>query len=792
MPAPTPRTPLPLRTALAGLLAVLFTAGSASASSYTITLDGTPLTVATTVVNEKATISFSGTAGHRVSIRLTQVQMGPATVTVRKPDNTVLKTAGPYSVTGGFIAPMTLPATGTYKIVLDPADNRKGSARVEAWDVPADLTTPIAKDGTLVTQTYTAPGQNGALTFSGNAGERITLLADGGASTAKNITVQMKAPSGAIAIDPVTTGFAGAFYGPVTLTETGTYTITSNPPTTTVGTAEFQVWSVPADQTGTVTVGGGNQLLTFGTPGQNGNFTFTGGIGQKVTLAISPVALTGNPSVAVRLRKPDNTVLANATVSNSGGLIEPVVLPVGGTYTVQVDPQKQAVGDVTLNLFNSPADLSGTLTSGTPLTATFGSAGQNASYTVAGQTGKYLSVKLSNVTVPSAKVTVLKPDGTTLIAATTFNTAGKFLDATTLPVNGNYKIVIDPQGISTGSMDVRADVFPPVASFPATVGTGVVVNTLPGQNAAVTFTPAAGVTKVSFTFTSTTMGSTAVSGVSATLKQGATIVKSGITFGNNGTFVDQTTVTPGSAYTLSIDPQGANSGTTTVTVYDVTTDATFASIPLNVATAISNTKPGQNIKVTFAGTINRPLPLWFDDSTLADVGFGASAVKLIGPAPATTVVKTWSIDGGDTWKEDLTALPATGTYTLTIDPYSSKVGSVNLTVNDPPADSATSTAVTVGGSAATATTTVMGQNTQFTFTTGASVPASYTVTYDLTNTHPVYISVIKVGSPNVVVKTPSWYLQGDSFTFTPAASSSYIIKVDPEYNYTGTWTISVG
>ncbi|MDX6535552.1 MAG: hypothetical protein QOF68_3296, partial [Gaiellales bacterium] len=478
MLARTPRR-LPMRIALAGMLAALITAGSASASTYTITLDGTPLVVATTAANEVATVSFSGTAGQRVSIRITQVQMGTPTVTVKNPDNSVLKTAGPFSVTGGFIAPLTLPATGTYKIVVDPPGTSKGTARLEAWDVPADVSGTIATDGTLVTQSYAAPGQNGKMTFSGTAGQRITLLADGGSSTAKNISVNLKAPSGAVVILPTVTGFAGMFFGPVALPETGTYTLTSNPPSTTTGTAEFQLWVLPADLSGTIAVDGGNKLVTIGTPGQNAGYTFTGTLNQKLTVAVSPVALTGNPSTIVRIRKPDNSILKTVTLSNSGGLLEPMTLPAAGTYTIQVDPQKQAVGDVTLNAFTSPADVSGALTSGTLQTATFTAAGQNATYTIAGTAGKYLSVNFGNDTVPTTKVSVLKPDGTVLIAATTFNTAGKFLDAVTLPVTGTYKIVVDPQSVSTGSMDITANVFPPVATFSAAVGTPIVVTTPP-------------------------------------------------------------------------------------------------------------------------------------------------------------------------------------------------------------------------------------------------------------------------------------------------------------------------
>ena len=89
---------------------------------------------------------------------------------------------------------------------------------------------------------------------------------------------------------------------------------------------------MPADQTGTLTMGGGNQVLSFATPGQNASLTFAGTSGQKVTLAISPVSLSGG-GATVKVRKPDNTLLSTIAVTNSGALMEPTTLPATGTYT---------------------------------------------------------------------------------------------------------------------------------------------------------------------------------------------------------------------------------------------------------------------------------------------------------------------------------------------------------------------------------------------------------------------------------------------------------------------------
>jgi hypothetical protein len=62
-----------------------------------------------------------------------------------------------------------------------------------------------------------------------------------------------------------------------------------------------------------------------------------------------------------------------------------------------------------------------------------------------------VNLTLSGVTVSISFVSILKPDGTTLVSGTLVGTFGRTITATT-PVDGNYTIVIDPQNAASGSM----------------------------------------------------------------------------------------------------------------------------------------------------------------------------------------------------------------------------------------------------------------------------------------------------------------------------------------------------
>src|SRR5438093_7551519 len=76
----------------------------------------------------------------------------------------------------------------------------------------------------------------------------------------------------------------GGFMDVKTLPTTGTYTIVVDNYTTTTGSITLTLYNVPADFTGTITPGGASVTVTTTTPGQNGQLTFAGTAGQRISL----------------------------------------------------------------------------------------------------------------------------------------------------------------------------------------------------------------------------------------------------------------------------------------------------------------------------------------------------------------------------------------------------------------------------------------------------------------------------------------------------------------------------
>ena len=306
---------------------------------------------------------------------------------------------------------------------------------------------------------------------------------------------------------------------------------------------------------------------TTTTAGQNALYTFSGTTGQQFSINMSGSTYVGCNAVIVSMVKPDGTTLGSAGLCNTAtGFLDSQTLPTTGTYTVKVDPQGTTTGSVTL-LLNSFADVTGTISAGTALTATTTMAGQNARYTFNGTASQQFSINISGSTYVGCNavvVSIVKPDGTTLGSAGLCNTATGFLDSQTLPTTGTYTVKVDPQGTTTGSVTVLLNSFADVTGTIAS-GTPVsVTTTTPGQNALYTFSGVTGQSASVSTAGSTYTGCNAVV-VSILKPDGTNLGSGGICNNTSGSFGPLSLPATGT-YTVKVDPQGVGTGSATVTL----------------------------------------------------------------------------------------------------------------------------------------------------------------------------------------------------------------------------------
>jgi YD repeat-containing protein len=311
--------------------------------------DANAVPVSTTVPGQNGRLTFVGAVGQRVSINQVGLSCFTSTTSLLAPDGTSLATG----CGGSFIDRATLATAGTYAILVDPKDENYGSTTVTLYDVPADFSGTLPFDTPTVVTT-TVPGQNGLVTFTGTANQRVALNQTGFNCFSSWTTIKrpgLNGQDGTI----LAQSCGGYFIDTQTLDVPGTntYSISIDPTSTAFGSTTLTLYNVPADPIVATSVGGTAVLLPMESIGQNGTVTFTGTPGQQVT-----VHLTGNTvttALFVNLYSTDLTTgvvtqLTQTAVLSPQSDLQPVTLPANASYKIVFNPDGMGTGHVTVSI----------------------------------------------------------------------------------------------------------------------------------------------------------------------------------------------------------------------------------------------------------------------------------------------------------------------------------------------------------------------------------------------------------------------------------------------------------
>ncbi|MES2075782.1 MAG: hypothetical protein V4462_09215, partial [Pseudomonadota bacterium] len=447
----------PDTTAIGSLSVQLFDVGQDPTA--TIAIGGPAVTVATAKPGQNASLTFSATAGQRVSMNVFGMKLtsgGYLTMSVLKPDGSTLVSVAYVSPSGTFVDVQTIPVTGTYAIKLNPDSMTVASLSLQLFEVGTDSMATIAIGGPAVTVSMATPGQNASLSFSATAGQRFSTNVSGVKLTGGSyLSMSILKPDGSALATAAYVPSSGVFIDVQTIPVTGTYTIKLNPDSMAVGSVAVQMFEVVSDPTATISIGGPAVTVTTATPGQNSSLTFSATAGQRFSMTFSGVKLVGGGYLSMSVLKPDGSALVPvANMSTGATFIDAQTIPLAGTYTIKLNPDSMAVGSVTAQLFDVTSPPASMIEIGGPaMTVVIAKPGQNASLTFNGAAGQAATVHITRTTIGCQTISLRKPDGGVLIASlycgTTFN-----LPSQTLPVAGVYTIAIDPNSSSIGSTSV--------------------------------------------------------------------------------------------------------------------------------------------------------------------------------------------------------------------------------------------------------------------------------------------------------------------------------------------------
>jgi YD repeat-containing protein len=281
---------------------------------------GSPVTATTTAPGQRAIVTFAGSAGQRVSLKAlfgTGMTDSCNGISILKPDGTVLNQAVGCDPLY-FSDVLALPATGVYTIVVNPGSFDFGSTSLTLYNVPPDVTANIVVGGSPVTVTTTTPGQRAILTFSGSAGQPVSLDVSFGVGmtdyACNQISIQN--PDGTSLPMPVWACDSLYSSGALVLPATGVYTIKVSPGSVNVGSATLTLYTPLAvasiSPRGGSTLGGTPVVLS-GAKFQAGATVSIGGVAATSVVVASSTritAVTGAHAAGlatITVTNPDNS-----------------------------------------------------------------------------------------------------------------------------------------------------------------------------------------------------------------------------------------------------------------------------------------------------------------------------------------------------------------------------------------------------------------------------------------------------------------------------------------------------
>lgn len=202
-------------------------------TTATITAGGPaqPFSIATP--GQNARFTFAGTANQQVSAAITGSTVQGGDIVILNPDGTRLGSR--FFANGGFLDTITLSQSGTYTLVIDPRETDTGAGNVILYSI-TDSSGTVTIDGPPVLVTLGTPGQRTTLTFSGRAGQQITIEVASTTLDGNDITIA--APDGTTILQRFV-GNTGTVEA--TLPANGTYTLTFDPREELTGTATLTV-----------------------------------------------------------------------------------------------------------------------------------------------------------------------------------------------------------------------------------------------------------------------------------------------------------------------------------------------------------------------------------------------------------------------------------------------------------------------------------------------------------------------------------------------------------------------
>lgn len=302
----------------------------------TLTVDGAAEIIPLTIHGQAARLTFDYAQEHNLTLILTDVTVPQGSLNITGPSGQSIIYNLPIVTGSKTINLSGIAQTGTYTIDFVPRDGSVGAATF-ALITGGDIQGTISIGGDAVTIGTVAFGQNIRLRFNGTQGQRlflrftnsqfygnITLLAPDGTPVVENVYIRQ---GGGKALDIQR------------LTSTGSYTIIIDPLSDGIGTI-----TAIASETGSTSIGEYDLQVVFIAPNQTSIITFTGTSGDLVSLSTYPRSVENG---TISIYSSNGILVTSSTFGNGIGCL---TLPVTGNYRIEITPNANIIGNISIGL----------------------------------------------------------------------------------------------------------------------------------------------------------------------------------------------------------------------------------------------------------------------------------------------------------------------------------------------------------------------------------------------------------------------------------------------------------
>lgn len=597
-------------------------------------------------IGQVARWSFDATAGQRISV--TTNGGACKQVVLRRGGTTVVNAS---SCGEHFIDALVLDAAGTYELSVDPNGSFVGDVVVVGWLLTPDAVVAAQLDGPIATAPVPAPGQNPSITFQATTGDRISIV--GSAPGCADYVVT--SPTNQTIVDTFSCG--EWFTDPITLTETGTFTIAFDTSGTATGSATARIYLLAPDPVVTATADGPVATAPVAKPGNNARITFQANSGDRISI------VGDAPGCAdFVVTSPTNQPIVD-TFSCGAWFTNPILLTETGTFTIDLDSSGTAIGDATARVYVLAADpVVAAVLDGPLVTATVDEPGNNVAFTFNASSGQRLSLTANSQGCSDYVLT--SPSDAVVVSA--YSCGQFFVDARPLTETGTYRLAIDPNGTPVGDATLRLYA---LANDPTYIVAtdGLAVDGAiaePGNNNRFEFTGNAG-QDISIRAQSAGCSDFAV------IDSSAGVVLSAFSCGE--WFVERLTLPANDTYAVTMDPTGTAVGSTRLWVYTLPADATANATINGGAVMLTTTTPGQNAIVTFNVTSGQMVSVTASGTGCTDYTIRNPVNAIVtGPTGACGAYSPAAFTAG-----------TSGAYTLNVNPRGIAIGTSTVNITAP-------------------------------------------------------------------------------------------------------------